>query len=216
VRWYSDGAHKRGMQFPAAAEPGSPDLRGRGPGPRFRARRIGRCLSQPTRARHDAKKSATSATAAPDRFTPERLLNIGSARWRLVVRGLARVRVSDVGRSGHSTRQGAAKGYVPAKARRANGYVNRLPLRSAHARLVEDATRPQSGHASVTDCGIGALRPKDVVATRGLGRRVRGRLAVMRDETGWFTPVGAGYPECGTTGVCSVGVGPDRDSNPQR
>jgi hypothetical protein len=98
---------------------------------------------------------------------------------------------------------------VTAKARRANGYLNRLLLPSEMPGL---SSTPRGSHsASVTDCGSGLGEPMDVVVARGLGRRVRGSPPVMRDETGWFTPVGAGYPECGTTGVCSVGVGPDRE-----
>jgi hypothetical protein len=85
-----------------------------------------------------------------------------------------------LGRRPARSRQARTEGYLTAKARGANRDLNRLLLPSEHARLVEDATRLALSAASVTDCGPGLGEPMDVVAARGLGRRVRGSPPVMR------------------------------------
>ncbi|MBD0283497.1 MAG: hypothetical protein ICV69_15095 [Thermoleophilaceae bacterium] len=50
---------------------------------------------------------------------------------------------------------------MTAKARRANGYVERPLLPSEHARLVEDATRLALSATPRNHCGIGPYGPMD-------------------------------------------------------
>lgn len=52
-------------------------------------------------------------------------------------------------------------------------------------------------HASVTNCGIGARRAMDVVAARGLGRRVGGRPRVMRMRQVGLRQLGPDIPSEG-------------------
>ena len=209
------GCAKEACSSPAAAEPASPDLRGRGPGPPFRGPRIGRCLSHPL-APATTKKSLQARTAAPEPFptaATERGVLVGFV-W---VAHRARA-CQDVGRSGRSARQGARWALRDREGAAANGYVDRPLLPSGRARLVEDVTGLGSHrHASGNRFGDRALRAPDVVATEALATRSWARPPVMRDETGWFTAVGAGYPGCGTTGVCLGGrwAGP-RTVAPQR
>jgi hypothetical protein len=132
------GCPKEACRSPAAAEPASPDLRGRGPGPPFRGPRIGRCLSHPL-APATTKKSLQARTAAPEPFptaATERGVLVG-----LVWFAHSRTRVSGRGAIWPLGSSGRALG--AARPRRRGGERLRRQTAAAlrAARLVEDAPR---------------------------------------------------------------------------